>query len=112
MSISKKRTRTFRTQSQWQSLIDKQAFSGQSVEKFCNDESLSVSTFYRQRQLLSSCPKAKDSPIRKTNQQSQSFFELTVPESVDSPKQASTSIEPDWCVELLIGDHIVLKVRA
>lgn len=111
MVSSSKKKRTFRSQAQWQSLIDKHAVSGQTVEQFCKEESLSVSAFYRQRQQLISCAKAKGTSPLTAKQGPQSFFELTMPVSNDSPKQVSPSDEPDWCVELQIGEHIVLKVR-
>jgi len=41
-----------RTQSQWQSLVDQQQQSGQSVSKFCSEHVISSASFYKWRTRL------------------------------------------------------------
>jgi len=84
-----------RSAEQWQKIILAYDQSELTQEAFCARESLPPSSFYTWRKRLED--------VKPTDTKQSLFVELA------SPPLPST--EPDWDIELSLGDHIVLRLR-
>ena len=104
MEVARMRQR--RTRQEWQALLDKQPRSGLSIQRFCQSEGITPSTFYSWRTKLrrgeSSAPDSLGA----------------VESMADSPWIALTppATQPDetvvWDVELSLPRGVVLRMRA
>ena len=95
-----------RTRQEWQALLDKQPCSGLSIQRFCQSEGITPSSFYVWRtKLRRGEPRAAD-PLG------------AVESMADSPWIALTppATQPDetvvWDVELSLPRGAVLRMRA
>ena len=82
-----------RSAAQWSRLIAEQSGSGLSQRRFCEDRGLSYSTFSVWRRRVAS----------GEGEEAAGFVEVTV----EPPRR-----EPDWDVELALGNDVVLRIRA
>ncbi len=93
-----------RTPQQWQALLARQAASGQSVEAFCRDESITPGSFYRWRKQLG----GKESLAQDTGQdsaQAPTFVDMGAVGGADS------GAGDGWELELALGGGVVLRLR-
>ena len=100
-----RRASVHRTPSQWQALIDQQALSKQRVTRFCQENGLTVSSFYLWRQKLV----RQQTRMGGTSHMNPPLFVELEPKRNISPAQEDHS--SDWAVELEIGNNIILRVR-
>ncbi|MEX0624350.1 MAG: transposase [Saccharospirillum sp.] len=90
-----------RTPSQWQSLVEQQAQSGQSVPKFCSEQSISSASFYKWRQRLGA------SGLSAASQSTPSFIDLSTLSS-DHAQQSET--DKPWHIVLSLGNGVELRL--
>ena len=89
--------RPYRTEEQWRQLIEEHEAGDLSVDKFCTQNNLKRTTFYkwRKRLLQESIPLSTPP----------AFIELPVAKT--TPVQQST-----WDIELELGSGVVLRLRS
>jgi transposase-like protein len=87
-----------RTPSQWQDLMTLYEESGLSLQVFCQQHGIVLSTFYSWRKKLS-----EQTLIDAPPEQHQ-FVELT-------PSTVKTSANNDWDVELALANGMTLRLR-
>jgi len=90
-----------RTAGQWQALLERQLASGQSIEAFCREESVTTASFYRWRKQLSQRPSAEEMSKRD---------ESPAPAFVDLGALVGGS-RGGWELELALGEGLVLRLR-
>ena len=81
-----------RTLGQWKALLERQAASGQSIEAFCREESITTASFYRWRKQLSPTTQAREENSKRS---------LPAPAFVDLGALGGGS---GWELELALGD--------
>ena len=95
-----------RTRQEWQALLDEQPRSGLSIQRFCQSEGITTSSFYRWRTKLRRGESSAPDPLG------------AVESMADSPWIALTppAAQPDetvaWDVELSLPRGVVLRMRA
>ena len=96
-----------RTLEQWSDIIHEQRQSGLTIQQYCTQNALPLSSFYAWKKKVSGTNKTTDArnarqPIKPTHTP---FIEIAPPliPANDGPSH--------WTVELDLGNNIVLRVR-
>ncbi len=89
-----------RTAGQWKALLERQAVSGQSIEAFCREESITTASFYRWRKQL---PKTAGIVEERMSDSS------PAPAFVDLGALGNGG--GGWELELALGGGVVLRLR-
>ena len=89
-----------RTLGQWKALLERQAASGQSIEAFCREESITTASFYRWRKQLSLTPQRREENSNRSS---------SAPAFVDLGALGGDS---GWELELALGDGVILRLRS
>jgi putative transposase len=89
-----------RTADQWKVLLERQAVSGQSIEVFCRNESITTASFYRWRKQL---PETAGVVEERRGDSS--------PEPAFVDLGALGSGGGGWELELALGGGVVLRLR-
>lgn len=90
----KRATRTQRSESDWQKLIEQQAASGLSAKAFCKIQQINDSGFYQWRKRLATLP-----------------VEIPAINLVDITSVVAVDPSRRWHIELDLGDGIKLNLR-
>jgi hypothetical protein len=93
-----------RTASQWRRLLERQAQSGQSVEAFCRDRSISPGSLYRWRRQLSGEPAAIAAAAQSAPAEP-AFVDL------GALGVGGSGGDRGWELELSLGGGVVLRLR-
>jgi len=91
--------RVRRSEDEWRALFARFERAGQTIEQFCTEQGLGLSTFSRWRQRLRGQvraePRGSSEPV---------FVELSTPE-------VAKTEGPDWDMELQLGADVYLRLR-
>jgi len=85
---------------QWQTFIDQQAASGQTMVAFCAEHGLARSTFQRWKRRLRATPQPSAQPL----------FTPLLDMGATAPS-APTPVDQAWDIELDLGDGVCLRIR-
>ena len=99
MTIHKNPRAPKRSRDEWQQIIDQSNMLAISAESFCKQQNICYATFSKWRSLLKN--------ERRQTDEASPFVELTPPVFTSPPENKN-----DWLVELNIGEHLVLRLKA
>jgi len=100
-----KQTRTLK---QWTQIVHDQTQSNLTIQQYCTQHALPVSSFYVWKKKIGETNKTSvPAKLQRPQNTSTSFIEISPPLTA-LPKDHSTQ----WVVELDLGNNMVLRVRA
>lgn len=111
-----------RTRQEWQALLDEQPRSGLSIQRFCQSEGITPSSFYSWRTKLRRGESSAADPLGAVESMADSpwialtppaaFGELSAPAELTEARAAKPDETTVWDVELSLPRGIVLRMRA